>query len=123
MFGIGNAAEVNAQCSSRLFSGSMNLQTSNILLLQDKTNASGGPRQRSEALAALNSAFNSSSESKPVATRSSGRSQGGGSQRAAAVAALSNVLTAEKKQGSDSPPAPQNRSPHPDEGKRASFDL
>ncbi|KAG7033521.1 Villin-2 [Cucurbita argyrosperma subsp. argyrosperma] len=83
----------------------------------DKTNASGGPRQRSEALAALNSAFNSSSESKPVATRSSGRSQGGGSQRAAAVAALSNVLTAEKKQGSDSPPAPQNRSPHPDEGK------
>ncbi|XP_022967706.1 villin-2-like [Cucurbita maxima] len=92
LFGIGNAAE-------------------------DKTNASGGPRQRSEALAALNSAFNSSSESKPVATRASGRSQGGGSQRAAAVAALSNVLTAEKKQGSDSPPASQNRSPHPDEGK------
>lgn len=79
---------------------------------EDKNASSqGGPRQRSEALAALNSAFNSSSGPKTTSTRPSGRSQGGGSQRAAAVAALSSVLTAEKKQGSDSPPAPHNRSP------------
>ncbi|KGN53839.1 villin-2 [Cucumis sativus] len=85
--------------------------------VEDKTNASGqgGPRQRSEALAALNSAFNSSSGSKTTSTRPSGRSQGGGSQRAAAVAALSSVLTAEKKQGSDSPPAPNSRSPTSDD--------
>ncbi|KAL0544138.1 hypothetical protein IC582_019250 [Cucumis melo] len=84
---------------------------------EDKTNASsqGGPRQRSEALAALNSAFNSSSGPKTTPTRPSGRSQGGGSQRAAAVAALSSVLTAEKKQGSDSPSAPHSRSPTSDD--------
>lgn len=94
--------------------------------MQDKTNASsqGGPRQRSEALAALNSAFNSSSGPKTTPTRPSGRSQGGGSQRAAAVAALSSVLTAEKKQGSDSPSAPHSRSPTSDDmGKRAPLDL
>ncbi|XP_022966159.1 villin-3-like isoform X2 [Cucurbita maxima] len=85
LFGIGNAAE-------------------------DKANASGdGPRQRSEALAALNSAFSSSSGPKNVSTRPSSRGQGGGSQRAAAVAALSSVLTAEKKPG-DSPTA-HGRSP------------
>lgn len=63
----------------------------------------GGPRQRAEALAALNSAFSSSSGTKVVTPRKSPRGQG--SQRAAAVAALSNVLTAEKKkQSPDSSP-------------------
>lgn len=68
--------------------------------MQDKQNNlnQGGPRQRAEALAALNSAFNSSSGTKPITPRSSGRGQG--SQRAAAVAALSSVLTAEKKKTS-----------------------
>ena len=58
----------------------------------------GGPRQRAEALAALNSAFSSSTGTKVVTPRKSPRGQG--SQRAAAVAALSNVLTAEKKKQS-----------------------
>lgn len=65
---------------------------------QDRLNglSQGGPRQRAEALAALNSAFNSSSGTKPVTPpKASGKGQG--SQRAAAVAALSQVLTAEKK--------------------------
>lgn len=71
-----------------------------IWIAQDKLNGlnQGGPRQRAEALAALNSAFNSSSGAKIYTPRSSGRSQG--SQRAAAVAALSSVLTAEKKKTS-----------------------
>ncbi|CAI9787539.1 unnamed protein product [Fraxinus pennsylvanica] len=66
----------------------------------------GGPTQRASALAALNSAFSSTSTSAPKptsATRPGGISQG--SQRAAAVAALSNVLTAEKKRSPDSSPA------------------
>ena len=58
----------------------------------------GGHRQRAEALAALNSAFNSSSGTKTVTSRPSPKGQG--SQRAAAVAALSSVLTAEKKKRS-----------------------
>lgn len=63
---------------------------------QDKNgNSQGGPRQRAEALAALNSAFNASPEAKSSTRPSSGGGQG--SQRAAAVAALSSVLTAEKK--------------------------
>ncbi|CAA2983296.1 Villin-2 [Olea europaea subsp. europaea] len=63
-----------------------------------------GPTQRASALAALNSAFSSTSASKRTsATRPGGINQG--SQRAAAVAALSNVLTAEKKRSPDSSPA------------------
>ncbi|XP_057746507.1 protein kinase dsk1-like [Arachis stenosperma] len=58
----------------------------------------GGLRQRAEALAALNSAFKSSSETKSSSPKTTGRSHG--SQRAAAVAALSQVLTAEKKKKS-----------------------
>lgn len=71
-----------------------------LLMTQDKLNGfnQGGPRQRAEALAALNSAFNSTSGTKPITPRSSARGQG--SQRAAAVAALSQVLTAEKKKHS-----------------------
>ncbi|KAJ1376737.1 Villin headpiece [Sesbania bispinosa] len=67
---------------------------------QDRLNGlnQGGPRQRAEALAALNSAFNSSSGTKTFSPRASGKGQG--SQRAAAVAALSSVLTAEKKKSS-----------------------
>ena len=71
-----------------------------LWLTQDKSNglSRGGPRQWAEALAALNSAFNSSSGTKVYTPRPSGRGQG--SQRAAAVAALSSVLTAEKKKTS-----------------------
>lgn len=74
----------------------------------------GGPRQRAEALAALNSAFNSSSTTKRVAPRPPGKGQG--SQRAAALAALSSVLTAEKnKQSPDSSPE-ASHSPFPESG-------
>ncbi|KAH0721307.1 hypothetical protein KY290_006747 [Solanum tuberosum] len=55
------------------------------------------PTQRASALAALNSAFTSSSAAKASSVpKPTGASQG--SQRAAAVAALSNVLTEEMKQ-------------------------
>jgi hypothetical protein len=80
---------------------------------QDKSNGSNqGPRQRAEALAALNSAFNSSSGGKIAAPRPSAAGQG--SQRAAAVAALSQVLTAEKKRSPDASPTPSNSSPPPE---------
>ncbi|KAJ8534232.1 hypothetical protein K7X08_007556 [Anisodus acutangulus] len=56
-----------------------------------------GPTQRASALAALNSAFSSSSTAKACSVpKPTGASQS--SQRAAAVAALSTVLTAEMKQ-------------------------
>uniref|UniRef100_A0A3Q7IKH9 Gelsolin-like domain-containing protein n=1 Tax=Solanum lycopersicum TaxID=4081 RepID=A0A3Q7IKH9_SOLLC len=56
-----------------------------------------GPTQRASALAALNSAFTSSSAAKASSVpKPTGASQS--SQRAAAVAALSNVLTEEMKQ-------------------------
>ncbi|XP_030927691.1 villin-2 isoform X4 [Quercus lobata] len=80
-------------------------------VVEDKSNGSNqGPRQRAEALAALNSAFNSSPGAKTSAPRPSGRGQG--SQRAAAVAALSSVLTAEKK--SDESPTRSSSSPPPE---------
>ncbi|QHO53157.1 Phosphoenolpyruvate/phosphate translocator 2 [Arachis hypogaea] len=69
----------------------------------------GGPRQRVEALAALNSAFKSSSGTKSSSPKTTGRSQG--SQRAAAVAALSQVLTAEKKKQSPYSSPVATRSP------------
>ncbi|XP_071909258.1 villin-2-like isoform X2 [Coffea arabica] len=79
----------------------------------------GGPTQRASALAALNSAFNSTGSAKPtLAARSAGVSQG--SQRAAAVAALSSVLTAEKKRSPDSSPARPGRSPTSETGSPAS---
>ncbi|XP_047967411.1 villin-3-like [Salvia hispanica] len=66
---------------------------------EDKSNSSNneGPTQRASALAALNTAFNSTSSPKPVTAP---RGQG---QRAAAVAALSSVLTAEKRSPESSP--------------------
>ncbi|KAL0453110.1 UNVERIFIED_CONTAM: Villin-2 [Sesamum latifolium] len=70
----------------------------------------GGPTQRASALAALNSAFSSSSSPRAASNpRPAGKSQG--SQRAAAVAALSSVLTAEKKRSSSVSPARPSRSP------------
>ncbi|KAE8702548.1 Villin-2 [Hibiscus syriacus] len=63
---------------------------------EDKSgDGSQGPRQRAEALAALTTAFNPSSETKTSAPKPA--STGQGSQRAAAVAALSSVLMAEIK--------------------------
>ncbi|KAL0339668.1 UNVERIFIED_CONTAM: Villin-3 [Sesamum radiatum] len=78
----------------------------------EKSNGSnhGGPTQRASALAALNSAFSSSSSPRAASNpRPAGKSQG--SQRAAAVAALSSVLTAEKKRSSSVSPARPSRSP------------
>ncbi|KAK4404860.1 Villin-3 [Sesamum angolense] len=79
---------------------------------EEKSNGSnhGGPTQRASALAALNSAFSSSSSPRAASNpRPAGKSQG--SQRAAAVAALSSVLTAEKKRSSSVSPARPSRSP------------
>ncbi|KAK4412947.1 Villin-2 [Sesamum alatum] len=79
---------------------------------EEKSNGTnhGGPTQRASALAALNSAFSSSTSPKAASNpRPAGKSQG--SQRAAAVAALSNVLTAEKKRSSSVSPARPSRSP------------
>lgn len=85
----------------------------------DKSNGNqGGPTQRASALAALNSAFNSSPGTKSTsASRPSGVSQG--SQRAAAVAALSQVLTAEKKGSPDASPKRPGRSPQSQSGSPA----
>ncbi|CAI9779484.1 unnamed protein product [Fraxinus pennsylvanica] len=80
--------------------------------VEEKSNGSnsGGKTQRASALAALNSAFNSSPVLKPAsAPRSGGKGQG--SQRAAAVAALSSVLTAEKSRSPDVSPTRPSRSP------------
>ncbi|PWA92384.1 Gelsolin domain-containing protein [Artemisia annua] len=76
---------------------------------QDRSNGNqGGPTQRASALAALNSAFQSSPTTKSSA---SPKAPTRGSQRAAAVAALSSVLTAEKKGPSDASPVRPVRSP------------
>ncbi|KAK9065757.1 hypothetical protein SSX86_015158 [Deinandra increscens subsp. villosa] len=64
----------------------------------------GGATQRASAMAALTSAFQSSTVTKTAAAP---RTFNRASQRAAAVAALSNVLTAEKK--APSPDSPPNR--------------
>ncbi|XP_051138716.1 villin-2-like [Andrographis paniculata] len=78
---------------------------------EDKSNGSNnGPTQRASALAALNSAFSSSSSPKAgSAPRPLGKTQG--SQRAAAVAALSSVLTAEKTRSPEVSPVRPGRSP------------
>ncbi|EPS61130.1 hypothetical protein M569_13669, partial [Genlisea aurea] len=76
-------------------------------VVEEKSNGAnqGGPTQRASALAALNTAFTSSSSPKHgSAPRSTGKSQG--SQRAAAVAALSSVLTAEKEKKNSPDPSP-----------------
>ena len=96
-----------------------------FLQTQDRLNglSQGGPRQRAEALAALNSAFNSSSGTKPV-TPPKGSGKGQGSQRAAAVAALSSVLTAEKKKTSPDGSPVAGSSPLTENsptGKKSSF--
>lgn len=88
----------------------------------DKSNGSNqGHRQRAEALAALNSAFTSSSGTKTTAPRPSATGQG--SQRAAAVAALSSVLTAEKKQSPDASPTPSISSPPPETNPHGMVDI
>ncbi|KAF7804071.1 villin-3-like isoform X1 [Senna tora] len=64
--------------------------------VEDKSNGSsqGGPRQRAEALAALSSAFNSSSDrtSSMAQDRLNGLNQGGPRQRAEALAALNSAF-------------------------------
>ncbi|KAL1555335.1 Villin-3, variant 2 [Salvia divinorum] len=96
-------------------SGGHAVEVSRIMYCYERSNSSnnGGPTQRASALAALNSAFTSTSSPKPTSPpRSGGKSTA--SQRAAAVAALSNVLTAEKKGPTDvspSRPSKPSRSP------------
>ncbi|CAH9134948.1 unnamed protein product [Cuscuta epithymum] len=70
----------------------------------------GGATQRASALAALNSAFSSSSSTKPTTSSARPVAISQGSQRAAAIAALSSVLTAEK-QPTETPPARLVKSP------------
>ncbi|KAJ0699842.1 putative villin headpiece, villin/Gelsolin, ADF-H/Gelsolin-like domain superfamily [Helianthus annuus] len=68
-----------------------------------------GATQRASAMAALTSAFKSSTVTKP-ATTTAPRVFNRASQRAAAIAALSNVLTAERKGPlPDSPPGRQQK--------------
>ncbi|KAL2535054.1 Villin-2 [Abeliophyllum distichum] len=80
---------------------------------EEKSNGSnsGGKTQRASALAALNSAFNSTPGTKPVSAPRPGGGTSQGSQRAAAVAALSSVLTAEKSRSPDASPVRPSRSP------------
>ncbi|TKY62623.1 Villin-2 protein [Spatholobus suberectus] len=62
--------------------------------VEEKSNGSsqGGPRQRAEALAALNNAFNSSPESTSSVDKLNGLNQGGPRQRAEALAALNSAF-------------------------------
>ena len=97
--------EVLCACSLRIQSIAYELIFWHAPLLQAQDRSNGnkaGHTQRASALAALSSAFNSSSASKTSAPKPSRTSQG--SQRAAAVAALSSVLTAEKKKSPDASP-------------------
>ncbi|KAL1362835.1 hypothetical protein AAHE18_03G109100 [Arachis hypogaea] len=75
--------------------------------VEEKSNGSsskGGPRQRAEALAALNSAFSSSSEKSNVAQdRLNGLSQGGPRQRAEALAALNSAFSSSGAKTANSP--------------------
>ncbi|XP_074276815.1 villin-2-like isoform X1 [Silene latifolia] len=69
----------------------------------------GGATQRADALAALSSTFNPSSEEKPTSLNKSIRTnQGGNTQRASALASLSSALnqTSEKKGASPTAPRP-----------------
>ncbi|KAJ7976768.1 Villin-2 [Quillaja saponaria] len=60
---------------------------------QDKSNGNqGGPTQRAEALAALSSAFNTSSDKTSNTDKSNGLNEGGPRQRAEALAALSSAF-------------------------------
>ncbi|XP_027350666.1 villin-3-like isoform X1 [Abrus precatorius] len=62
--------------------------------VEEKSNGSsqGGPRQRAEALAALNNAFNSSPEATSPVDKLNGLNQGGPRQRAEALAALNSAF-------------------------------
>ncbi|KAG4915918.1 hypothetical protein JHK87_053475 [Glycine soja] len=63
--------------------------------VEEKSNGSsqgGGPRQRAEALAALNNAFNSSPETTSSADKLNGLNRGGPRQRAEALAALNSAF-------------------------------
>lgn len=64
--------------------------------VEEKSNGSsqgGGPRQRAEALAALNNAFNSSPEASPSPDKLNNLNQGGHRQRAEALAALNSAFS------------------------------
>jgi gelsolin len=86
--------------------------------VEDKSNngsSQGGPRQRAEALAALNNAFNSSPESTSSADKLNSLNQGGHRQRAEALAALNSAFSS----SSGTKPVTPRKSPRGQGSQRA----
>ncbi|WJX83787.1 Villin-2 [Trifolium repens] len=86
--------------------------------VEDKSNngsSQGGPRQRAEALAALNNAFNSSPETTSSADKLNSLNQGGHRQRAEALAALNSAFSS----SSGSKPVTPRKSPRGQGSQRA----
>ncbi|KAL1206877.1 Villin-2 [Cardamine amara subsp. amara] len=79
-------------------------------VVEDKSNSGNqGPRQRAEALAALNSAFNSSGSRTAYSSqdRSTNESQDGPRQRAEALAALTSAFNSSSSSTKSPPPPPR----------------
>ncbi|WJX78432.1 Villin-3 [Trifolium repens] len=86
--------------------------------VEDKSNngsSQGGPRQRAEALAALNNAFNSSPETPTSADKLNSLNQGGHRQRAEALAALNSAFSS----SSGTKPVTPRKSPRGQGSQRA----
>ncbi|WJX78427.1 regulation of actin filament depolymerization [Trifolium repens] len=86
--------------------------------VEDKSNngsSQGGPRQRAEALAALNNAFNSSPETPSSADKLNSLNQGGHRQRAEALAALNSAFSS----SSGTKPVTPRKSPRGQGSQRA----
>ncbi|CAJ2671479.1 unnamed protein product [Trifolium pratense] len=86
--------------------------------VEEKSNngsSQGGPRQRAEALAALNNAFNSSPETPPSADKLNSLNQGGHRQRAEALAALNSAFSS----SSATKPVTPRKSPRGQGSQRA----
>lgn len=86
--------------------------------VEDKSNngsSQGGPRQRAEALAALNNAFNSSPETTSSADKLNSLNQGGHRQRAEALAALNSAFSS----SSGTKPVTPRKSPRGQGSQRA----
>ncbi|KAK2416955.1 villin [Trifolium repens] len=86
--------------------------------VEDKSNngsSQGGPRQRAEALAALNNAFNSSPETPTSADKLNSLNQGGHRQWAEALAALNSAFSS----SSGNKPVTPRKSPRGQGSQRA----
>ncbi|KAK2362553.1 villin [Trifolium repens] len=86
--------------------------------VEDKSNngsSQGGPRQRAEALAALNNAFNSSPDTPSSADKLNSLNQGGHRQRAEALAALNSAFSS----SSGTKPVTPRKSPRGQGSQRA----